>query len=457
MLDIKISAALLGYTEYEQRKILNCVTEGTAAPTARLQKAVDAVTEIYETHVDVIEGYAGFPIDKELITKNKGKFSDDRNIGRVISVGGNSLVITGKKADGRYQVVGKKGERTAKHPEDIGLNMQREHIDIEDLHQEMTEGLKQARKNVGMDPNKPSCWKGYKATGTKMKGGKEVPDCKKEGFDLESFIDFDDDEFDTLSFEELELIAEEALLELEEDVLTEALEIIGGMTLLSEDRYASAVATSKANAQKPEVKAGVRKLRKEKMKAALKTAATKVGEKAGSAAGTVAKGAQKAGSAVKSAASSTADAAKKAGSAVSGAAQKAGSAVSGAASKAASGAKRVGRAAGEAAGAATAGFRKGYADAMGHSRPKGGSSSGSRGSSGTMSSSEVGKKSSSDSGENRVRLRDRIKSGLKKAIRGVARGVGGAARSVARGARRVERRMNEQQTYSWRREMGVDE
>ena len=40
------------------------------------------------------------------------------------------------------------------------------------------EGLKQARKNVGSD----SCWDGYKAKGTKMKGGKEVPDCKKEGF-----------------------------------------------------------------------------------------------------------------------------------------------------------------------------------------------------------------------------------------------------------------------------------
>ena len=41
------------------------------------------------------------------------------------------------------------------------------------------EGLKQARKNVGSD----SCWDGYKATGTKMKNGKEVPDCKKEGVD----------------------------------------------------------------------------------------------------------------------------------------------------------------------------------------------------------------------------------------------------------------------------------
>ena len=36
--------------------------------------------------------------------------------------------------------------------------------------------MKQARKNVGAS----SCWKGYKAKGTKMKGGKKVPNCVKE-------------------------------------------------------------------------------------------------------------------------------------------------------------------------------------------------------------------------------------------------------------------------------------
>ena len=46
---------------------------------------------------------------------------------------------------------------------------------------EFSESLKQARKNIGMDPDKPSCWKGYKAKGTKTKGGKEVPNCVKEG------------------------------------------------------------------------------------------------------------------------------------------------------------------------------------------------------------------------------------------------------------------------------------
>ena len=39
------------------------------------------------------------------------------------------------------------------------------------------EGLEKARKNVGAD----KCWDGYKAKGTKKKGGKEVPNCVKEG------------------------------------------------------------------------------------------------------------------------------------------------------------------------------------------------------------------------------------------------------------------------------------
>ena len=40
----------------------------------------------------------------------------------------------------------------------------------------VVESMKQARKNVGAS----TCWKGYKAKGTKMKGGKKVPNCVKE-------------------------------------------------------------------------------------------------------------------------------------------------------------------------------------------------------------------------------------------------------------------------------------
>jgi|TARA_Y100000033_G_scaffold49369_1_gene57614 hypothetical protein len=46
----------------------------------------------------------------------------------------------------------------------------------EDKMNPMEEGLKAARKNVGAD----KCWDGYKAKGTKMKNGKEVPNCVKE-------------------------------------------------------------------------------------------------------------------------------------------------------------------------------------------------------------------------------------------------------------------------------------
>ena len=50
--------------------------------------------------------------------------------------------------------------------------------DGKDTRNEAT--LATARKNIGRDPKKKSCWKGYTATGTKMKDGRAVPDCKKE-------------------------------------------------------------------------------------------------------------------------------------------------------------------------------------------------------------------------------------------------------------------------------------
>ena len=434
MLDIKVSAALMGFTQSEQRKILDAVYGGDTVSTERLSEAVKVVTQIIEDHEEVVEGYAGFPIEKELIQKNKDKFKDDRNIGRVISQGGQSMVITGLKSDGRYQVVGKKGEKTAKAPEDIGLNMQREHIDIDDLHQQMVEGLKQARKNVGAS----TCWDGYKAKGTKKKNGKEVPNCVKEDEQVEQetieekkkglwanihakrkrgeapakkgdkdypktlniediLHDWDDEELDTISFEELEEICVEALEELDADVLTEALDIIDGMELLSEDYYDSAVKASKEASKTPAAKAGRANLRKEKMKAALKSA--------GSA---VKKGLKTAGKAA---------------------------------------AKGAGYAAGATVRAAKAGaseFKKGYDRGREGSTTKSKSSTAVSGDTTRSSSS-----SSGGSGESRVRLRDRIKSGIKKVV-------GGAARAVSRGSRNLARRMSEER-YSWRKEMGMDE
>ena len=181
MLDIKIGSVLLGYSLQEQTQILDCVYGGEDPKTKRIEDAGRAIVDIIMQHEEIVEGYAGFPVEKKLIDKNKIKFDKDRNIGRVISQGGESFVITGMKNDGRYQIMGKKGEKTAKEPRDLGLNLQRpggvtEGIDIDALHNEMVESLKQARKNVGAG----KCWDGYKAKGTKTKGGKQVPTCVKE-------------------------------------------------------------------------------------------------------------------------------------------------------------------------------------------------------------------------------------------------------------------------------------
>ena len=490
MLDIKVGAALLGFSLLEQRTILDCVKEGKGAPTSRLQEAVDKVTEIIDSHEEVVEGYAGFPIDKDLITKNKQQFKDDRNIGRVVTSGGNSMVITGKKADGRYSVVGKKGEKTAKAPEDIGLNMQREHIDIDDLHNQMVEGLKAARKNVGAD----SCWDGYKAKGTKKKGGKEVPNCVKEedqiderykgkhgqsdkeyadsrssggkmvsgdskgsgaeythgrrvkaanpGMqpdvggktkpksqgkmdkgtradlqyrkanlkkeDFEAFIEeiILDEAFDSFSFEELHDICVEALMDLDGEVLTEALEVIDELDLLTErmdpkevqrrrdqakDRLSTGAAMKKAASSSSD-KPAAAPSRGEKMKAALKSAGKAVAKGVGYAGGLAKRAVKSAGSEMKK------------------------------------------------------GYERGSQGSSGASKPTGGSST-----STSQSPSDSGSSSSSSGGgEGRVRLRDKIKSGIKKVV-------GGAARAVSRGARNVARRMSEEPTYNWRAELGINE
>ena len=57
---------------------------------------------------------------------------------------------------------------------------------VEYVFEEVIEegSMKQARKNVGAS----TCWKGYKAQGTKKKGGKTVPNCVKAGFEPEGEV-----------------------------------------------------------------------------------------------------------------------------------------------------------------------------------------------------------------------------------------------------------------------------
>jgi len=95
------------------------------------------------------------------------------------------VVITCEKCGGNHDSADCPNVLEREEVEIDGEIMVLEKIRVENWDK-MDEGsLQQARKNIGRDPKKASCWKGYKASGTKMKGGKSVPDCKKEEIQVE--------------------------------------------------------------------------------------------------------------------------------------------------------------------------------------------------------------------------------------------------------------------------------
>jgi hypothetical protein len=63
------------------------------------------------------EGVGGFPVDKSVLQKNRSK---DRNIGRVIDVSGNQVLIINKRSSGDYVVVDKMGKRSVKKADGLG-------------------------------------------------------------------------------------------------------------------------------------------------------------------------------------------------------------------------------------------------------------------------------------------------------------------------------------------------
>ena len=139
-----VSSALMEYSQVEQQRILLALEEGATPPTPRVKRGLEKVMEVMNAWEPIVEGYAGFPVERDHIDKKKREHDKDRNIGRVVR----DFVITGKKADGRYIVVGKKGEKTAKAPEDMGLTAVKEGvgIDIEILHQQLLAEAKKAKK-----------------------------------------------------------------------------------------------------------------------------------------------------------------------------------------------------------------------------------------------------------------------------------------------------------------------
>jgi len=122
---------------------------------------------------------------------------------------------------------------------------------------------------------------------------------KKEAFAFSEFDLQELDEFaqviDQMTDDQLVDFMEDLILEMAEDDqdLIEICEHLEQIEMLSEDRYASAVAASKKNAASPEAKAGRRALRVQRLKSAAGAAAKRVGTAAKAGAKLARKGAVK--------------------------------------------------------------------------------------------------------------------------------------------------------------------
>ena len=85
-LDIKVSAALMKYNFLEQNKIFHALETDTVEKlTKYLREGAEAAIEVMDSWEPVIEGYGGFPIEKEAVAKKKMEFKRDKNVGRVVS------------------------------------------------------------------------------------------------------------------------------------------------------------------------------------------------------------------------------------------------------------------------------------------------------------------------------------------------------------------------------------
>lgn len=192
-LSLSLASSLIGYSIEEQTKILRQVELGLmeeisfsefiannqALPTKRLKDAALKVYSEVEQYDEPMEGYAGFPVEKDKLMKKREE-TEDRNIGRVYQYNGQQVVVTSKRSDGSYMIIDKKGNKSARKPSDLGIKAAmgigvQEGIDIEDLHQQMLDEKKKYIGNKGKQDD--PCWKGYEMVGMKKKGSRDVPNC----------------------------------------------------------------------------------------------------------------------------------------------------------------------------------------------------------------------------------------------------------------------------------------
>jgi hypothetical protein len=99
------------------------------------------------------EGVGGFPIDKSVLQKNRAK---DRNIGRLMDVNGQQVMVINKRSNGDMVVIDKMGKRSVKKAEGLGVTRTEkvelnvlDQLDEEDLSgSESPNGKKKAGKTT---------------------------------------------------------------------------------------------------------------------------------------------------------------------------------------------------------------------------------------------------------------------------------------------------------------------
>jgi hypothetical protein len=148
----------------------------TAERKARLEKKrgmkLDDHPEYKKEEVEVEEGYKSLPKEKMARQANNAYGKEQR------AVKSGDEEETNKQMQRRIAIKDPSGRKA-----ELKNKSMKEGLSFKEFVQktQVEEGMETARNNVGAS----SCWKGYKADGTKKKNGKEVPNCVPEEYHLE--------------------------------------------------------------------------------------------------------------------------------------------------------------------------------------------------------------------------------------------------------------------------------
>lgn len=121
----------------------------SALTTKHLREGAREFWDVFSNASDyaepLTEGVGGFPVDRGNIQKNRAK---DRNIGRVIDVNGQQVLIINKRSNGDYVVVDKSGKRSVKKGEGLGTT-RTEKVELNVLDQISEEDMSGSESPTG--------------------------------------------------------------------------------------------------------------------------------------------------------------------------------------------------------------------------------------------------------------------------------------------------------------------